>query len=461
MQAEVASSAVVRRHISMGRRQLIVGGFAGLAGAAATAAAGCAMPGSTSEKPLTASGPATARVLAFNNPLFTNAQNDLVAALAEVDPQLKPDITIFPGQINQFREKAVATYAGGDIPDAQWLHPSITSLMASRKLLRPLDELSRKDGETRLADFYPGLLDYYRWNGQSYGLNWYSPGYALAYNKALLQRMSVPLPDELERQKNWTWDTFGSTLRSLTRGTAGSPDRTIGMQNETTALDWLCAWLWRNGADVFSKDSKKVVMNEPAAIEVIQNVSDLYLKHQVINYGPHQQDFSEGFLSGRIGFRQLNKEQAAPTRNDLARATFDLGLAPIYRGKVGRITRLGTLAFGVAQQGPNGDAGWRWSRFMAGPRAAAILMSLKSTLPVRPAFAKLPEFQKSMEPWENADVWLDSHATARALAQPASYNDIATMWTTTWNDVLAQKAPVKSLMDDFTRQANTLLAQEQ
>ena len=44
-----------------------------------------------------------------------------------------------------------------------------------------------------------------------------------------------------------------------------------------------------------------------------------------------------------------------------------------------------------------------------------------------------------MLPWENKDVWLESQATARALTQPASYNDIASMWTTTWSDILAQK----------------------
>jgi hypothetical protein len=46
------------------------------------------------------------------------------------------------------------------------------------------------------------------------------------------------------------------------------------------------------------------------------------------------------------------------------------------------------------------------------------------------------------------------------MAQPASYNDIAGLWTGTWNDILAQKGPVKALLDDFVRQANGVLAQE-
>ena len=65
-----------------------------------------------------------------------------------------------------------------------------------------------------------------------------------------------------------------------------------------------------------------------------------------------------------------------------------------------------------------------------------------------------------MLPWEDKDVWLESQATARALTQPASYNDIASLWLTAWNDILAQKGTVKSILDDLVRQANAMLAQE-
>lgn len=224
-------------------------------------------------------------------------------------------------------------------------------------------------------------------------------------------------------------------------------------------LDWACGWIWRNGGDVFSKDLKTCVLNQPAAVDAVQNVADLYLKYQVVNYKPFAADFQDGFKSGRIGMRQANKETVAPDRHDLADVTFPLGMAPVYKGKAGRINRMGPLGFGVAKGGPNGDSGWRWVRFMGGPRASAILMADKSTLPVQPQYAKLPEFAQSMEPWENKDVWLDSQATARALAQPAAYNDIATLWLDTWNSILAQKGPVKSLLDDLVRQVNSLLAQ--
>src|SRR5687768_13631749 len=95
------------------RRRLLgtVNSGAGVIGAAL---AGCGIAGQSSEGPGAAtSGPVTAKVLTFNNPLFQNAKDDLVAVLADVDPMLRPDIIVFPGQIGAFRQKMLALYGGG------------------------------------------------------------------------------------------------------------------------------------------------------------------------------------------------------------------------------------------------------------------------------------------------------------------------------------------------------------
>ncbi|HEU5318415.1 MAG TPA: extracellular solute-binding protein [Chloroflexota bacterium] len=412
-------------------------------------------------KSVALSGPTSAKVLLFNNALFTGAQDSLTSLLSQLDPQLKPDYILFPGQIGEFRTKMVAMYSGGDVPDAQWIHPSITSLSASKKLLKPLEDYARQDKTTPISEFYPGLLQYFRWQEQTYALPWYNPGYSIVYNKTLLDQRGVTPPDRLEKDGKWNWDAYLSTLRDLTRGSAGDPARTIGLHPISTNLDWICAWIWENGGDVFSKDAKKCVVNEAAAVEALQWYADLYLRYQVVNFGAAiTPDFQNGFKSGRIGMKQANKEQTAPAEKDLAEVSFALGMAPIPKGKAGRANRVGTLGFGVANNAPNGDAGWRWVRFVSGPQAAAVFMKNLSTLPVRPRFAQLPEFPQSMNPWENKDYWLEAPTTARALAQPGSYNEIATLWNTTWADILAQKGTVKALVDDFARQANAMIAQE-
>jgi multiple sugar transport system substrate-binding protein len=392
----------------------------------------------------------------FNNQaLFNDPKDDYLAALAEADAGLRPDFVIFPGVIDQFREKAIATYAGGDLPDAQWIHPSITALLAANRLLRPLEEFTRRDRETPLAEFYPGLVEYFRWQEKAYGLPWNAPGYTIAFNRALFERLGVPPPDRLSRERKWTWEAFVTTLRDVTRGAPGTPERTIGWQPENANLDWACAWIWRNGGELFSKDLKRCLLNEPAAVEAVQGMADLHLRYQVVNLGPQQADFPGGFASGRVAMQQLNKGSSAALT---AQAQFDKGIVSVPQGKAGKTTRSGPLAFGLVQGAPNGDAGWRWVRFMAGPQAAAVQLRRKITLPVRARFAQLPEFAQSMEAWEDRDPWLESQATARAIVQPASYQEVATLWLETWQRILAQAGPVKPLLDDLVRQADAVLA---
>jgi multiple sugar transport system substrate-binding protein len=429
-----------------------------LAAGAGPLAAACGAAGG-SEAPSAQAKPAVVKVLAFNNPLFTLAQNDLVAALKDSDPTLQPDIITFPGQIDQFREKALAVYAGGDAPDAQWMHPSITSLMASKKLLRPLEDLAKRDKEN-FKDYYPSLIEQYRWRDATYALTWYTTGTAWFFNKQLYERMGVPFPDQLEKEGKWTHETFLTSMRGITRGTAGDPTRTIGTDSVNMALDWACAWIWRNGGDVFSKDLKTLVLNQPAAVEALQYMADLHLKYQVVVYPVTKPDFADGFKSGRVGLRYAAKADTAPAQNDLSSLPFPLGMVPTYKGKAGRANRQGPLGFGVATSAPNGESGWRWARFMSSAAAASVLLGRGTTLPVKPVHQQLPAFAKSMQPYENKDIWLESSTTSRAMVQPANYQEIATMWTKTWADILAEKAPIKSLLDDLVRQVNPLLAQE-
>ena len=424
---------------------------------ASTALAACVPGGRASEAPAAAQGPVTAKILTFNNVIFQTPKDALLAVLPEVDPTLKPDIIVFPGQIGQFRTAALTMYAGGDIPDAQWMHPSITTLMAGRKLVRPIEELAKRDKEN-LKDFYANALEQYAWKGSTYALPWYTTGAAWFFNRQLFERMGVPAPDVQDREGKWNWDGFLSSMRGVTRGLPGDPDRTIGTAAHNANLDWLCAWIWRNGGDVFSKDLKQCVLNQPAAAEAIQGFADLHLKHQVVVYGPHMNDFQGGFQTGRIGLRYAAKSDTSPEEAPFRGIAFPVGTVGTYKGKAGRVNRQAPIAFAAANNAPNGDAGWRWMRFMTSAKAQAVLIARGGTLPIKPGHQQLPEFAKSMQPFENKDVWLESQATARVLQQPTNYDDIATLWNATWTAILGEKGPTKSLLDDFVRQVNSLLA---
>lgn len=79
-------------------------------------------------------------------------------------------------------------------------------------LVRDLGPLLDADPAFDAADFYPGMLDAYRWDG---GL-WAVPGHALVtlvyYDKAAFDEAGVPYP-----QAGWTWDEFVATARAVAK----------------------------------------------------------------------------------------------------------------------------------------------------------------------------------------------------------------------------------------------------
>jgi hypothetical protein len=104
---------------------------------------------------------------------------------------------------------------------------------------------------------------------------------------------------------------------------------------------------------------------------------------------------------------------------------------PVYRGnrgKGGRVNRMGPLAVAAAQAGQHGGPGWSWVRSMAGPQASAILMRRKSTPPGRPSSRSCRRTASRPSPGRTRRRGPTPKARAPALAQPASYDDIATLW---------------------------------
>lgn len=79
-------------------------------------------------------------------------------------------------------------------------------------LVRDLGPLLDADPAFDAADFYPGVLDAYRWDG---GL-WAVPGRAMVtlvyYDKAAFDEAGVPYP-----QAGWTWDEFVATARAVAK----------------------------------------------------------------------------------------------------------------------------------------------------------------------------------------------------------------------------------------------------
>ena len=111
----------------------------------------------------------------------------------------------------------------------------------------------------------------------------------LYYNKDMFDKAGVAYPPSSADQA-WTWDQFVDTAKKLTIDKNGKTNGQAGFDSQNIKqygalvenLPWqLEVWAYSNSSGFYSKDGSKVIINEPASIEAIQKVADLYLKDKV------------------------------------------------------------------------------------------------------------------------------------------------------------------------------------
>jgi multiple sugar transport system substrate-binding protein len=353
-------------------------------------------------------------------------------------------------------QKVLTLVAGGTPPDVTPLHPAFITDLAEKGLLADLGPLAAKDKSVDLPDFYSGPLDHFRNRGTLHGLPWYSGPTVIYFNRSLLDRLGVKAPDQREREGKWDWNALREVTRAATQGSGET--RTMGMQSVNTALDWMDAWFWQAGGDVFSKDLKRCLLADPAVVAAAQYLADLHLKDRIIPTGPDAKDFSGGVEAGKIALRVGIKDQAAGLTQKAAETNFTVGMAPTPKGAATRANRDGPQAYGFLTSTKEPEAAFAYVRYMTGPESQRLRLAAKLTTPVRKSAARLPEYARSLDPWEVAEWWTEASTTTRPLPKPPRYPDINKIWQDAWAKILAGDVAVRPALEEAARQIDPLLA---
>ena len=417
------------------------------------ALAACGQAGEGTGAPKDAK-PASIKVLmgtAGAMPILDQLKNSFKAAHPTITVEYEETSGTGPTQ-----QKIITYAAGGTLPDALPEHPNFISDIAERGILMDLQPLGAKDRSADMGDFYTGIIDHFRHKGVLYGLPWNSGPSIIYFNRTLLERLSVKLPDQREKEGKWDWAAFQEVARAATTG-AGTT-RTMGFQSPNLNMDWMDAWIWQAGGDVFSKDLKKCLLAEPPAIQAVQFMADLFTKDRVVPMGDETREFPGGLESGRVALRFGNKDQASVIHEKAQQANFKPGLAPTPKGRGGRANRDGPQANGIAKATKEVDAAWAYVKHMSNLETQKIRLAANLTTPVRKSAGKVAEFARALYDWESAAYWQNAADTTRSLPKPPRYGDINTAWRAAWDKIVKGEMAVRPALEDLVRQADALLA---
>jgi multiple sugar transport system substrate-binding protein len=190
-------------------------------------------------------------------------------------------------------------------------------------------------GEFDEEDFFPGLLDAFRWQGGLYAVPVNLDVAMMYYNRDMFNAQGVPYP-----QVGWTWQDFLSSAQQLT---------TIEEDGEQTghwgfvshpAFGDLFPFVLQHGGKILDNPLKptRPVFDDPLAAEAIQWYADLGLVHKVMPIVQQNKvDELSRFPTDAFALRQAAMVigGVGDRGGDIVSWNFAWGVAPLPRDQTG------------------------------------------------------------------------------------------------------------------------------
>ncbi len=251
-------------------RRAVLG--AGTGGAAALlAACGAGQPES---KPTVGKAPVTMALAAGG--WVTDVDKEVHRKVWKAFEQARPHVTLDINEIAFTTDKLLTAVAGGQPPDAAYIHPNDLPSVAGPGAYQNLDEYVKRDKSVDVKSMFPKVLEFHKFKGVLYQLPYHSGPSIIYYNKTLFQRLGVKTPDEYEKAGQWQWRTgWMEAVRLLTTERDGN--NTYGFDGRT-GIAFINVPIWANGGDIFNKELTETRLNLPQSAEAIQTYADMWLK---------------------------------------------------------------------------------------------------------------------------------------------------------------------------------------
>lgn len=256
-----------------------------------------------------------------------------------------------------------------------------------------LDAFFQAEDEAFRGDFYPGVLDAFRAQGELYGLPAFSQPQVMAYNPELLRRRGLKLPTP-----DWTFDDF-LELASAAASTQDG-DESFGYATEP----WDDLLLRGRGALGFdaSQSPPTAGFDSSDMLNALLWLTDLRDNHVVWfqdedNYVQIQQ----AKAAGKVAFWATQSGIEAEIVSGLGGSlTFEPGILPMPRlpDSAGFDVSAAHHGFFISQSAADPQACWDWLRYLSDQ------VDTFKGVPARRSLAESPDWEAQVGP-ERAEVY--------------------------------------------------------
>ena len=325
--------------------------------------------------------------------------NESLKVFYKDHPNIRVKIELIPW--SRMFDKLLISTAGGRTPDVSRVDSTYFTPCAAKGLLECLDPYILNDPTFDINDFYlEAIVGWGMYDGKIYGLPSDVDIYAMYYNKTMFDKYGVPYPDE-----TWDWDKYLWAAKQLSKDLDGD-----GKLEQWGCVPdgWWEDYIWQNGGDILTKDNKRCLLDQPAAYEALQWMSNLRTKHKVAPTPADAADVGamKMFTNGQIGMLVSGSWAAALYLNKEIK-TFDYDAAPIPMGKR-RASFMGGAAFGILRGSKHKREAWELVKFMTSPTFQGYYAKTQQIIPSRRSVAESGAYLYLKDKPRNKQVFIDA-----------------------------------------------------
>jgi ABC-type glycerol-3-phosphate transport system substrate-binding protein len=139
--------------------------------------------------------------------------------------------------------------------------------------------------------------------------------------------------------------------------------------------------------------------------------------------------------------------------------TFDKGMAPMPKGKAGRVVRANPIGIHVMKDSKAPDAAWEYVAFQSGPEACKVMLERHLTVPWLKSLLGTQEHARLLLPWESAAAYAESSTKVRPTRYPETFAEINTLYGRVYPDVRHGKKTARQAIGEIKAQVEDLLKQ--
>lgn len=408
---------------SMKRRMLAVGAALAMTVTACSGTGESDQAGGASGKPED-TGPV--KLLLFGDPHELKAYRELISAYSAKNSGRQVQLVEASDRADLIAQLSTSI-AGGSSPDVFLLNYRYYGQFAAKNAIAPVDERLKASTVIKESDYYPTVLDAFRWRGKLNCMPQNVSSLVVYYNRALFKKHGVAEPPA-----QWTFDQMVETAKQLTRdkagkqvaGLNGTKVATYGVGAESSLVR-LAPFVWSNGGQLVDDPSKptKMTLDTPEATAVMDKFFALRQTHGVVPTEEEMksEDDVDRFANGRLGMLLSSRRDTTTFRNTKG---LDWDVAPLPQFGKESVGILHSDAYCMTTQSKHQDAAWKFVEFAMSPDGQKILAKTGRTVPSNIAVSKSDAFLDSSQAPKRAQVFLDAIPNVRPLPVLSTWPEV-------------------------------------